>query len=335
MKPVVKIGGSLLRTAGDFLKAAEFISLFKEPPVVVVSAIKGVTDMLLELEKTRSYLLYEEILHKHLAVARLLGVEEKITPMLKELEEALKLPRAEWTADYFASFGERLSATILYAVCEKKGIPAKLFIAPIRTNSRFGNAEPLQLEQKEEIADGNTVAVVTGFIGRDDEGRYTTVGRGGSDYTATYIGKEIGARKVSLVTDAPGVMTADPKEVEDAEVLPLMSIQEAIEAAKAGAKNFHPRTFIPVIEADMSVEVRSYNSRGTLISNIYSPPPYKIVIRCGQGSCVIGLAAYELTKLGGVPLGAYSIKIDIPPRQAHEYLIKPYIKHIKSYIWTA
>ena len=83
MKPVVKIGGSLLRSAGDFIKAAEFVLSFKEPPVVVVSAIKGVTDMLLELEKTRSYLMYEEILHRHLAVVRALGVEEAVTPLLK------------------------------------------------------------------------------------------------------------------------------------------------------------------------------------------------------------------------------------------------------------
>jgi len=330
MRPVVKIGGSLLRSAGDFLKAAEFLLKLPEPPVVVVSAIKGVTDMLLELGRTRSYLMYEEILHKHLAVARLLGVEERVTPLLKELEAALRLPRAEWTPDYFASFGERLSAMILHAVFERLGAEAKLFVAPILTNSNFGNADPLKLEHKDEIAAPGVVAVVTGFIGRDEEGRFTTVGRGGSDYTATYIGKEIGARKVSLVTDAPGVMTADPREVEDAAVLPLLSLHEAVEAAKAGAKNFHPRTFLPVLEAGgMAVEVRSYHSRGTLIANIYPPPPYKIVARCGQGSCVVGLSAYELTKLGGIPLGRYSVRLNIPPRQAHEFLIKPYIKYIK------
>jgi aspartate kinase len=328
MKPVVKIGGSLLRSASDFIKAAEFILSFKEPPVVVVSAIKGVTDMLLELEKTRSYLMYEEILHRHLAVARPLGVEEAVAPLLKELEESLRLPRAEWTADHFASFGERLSAATLYAVLRRVGAKASLYVAPIRTDSKFGNAEPQRLEAKDEIAEPGVVAVVTGFIGRDVEGRFTTVGRGGSDYTATYIGKEIGARKVSLITDAPGVMTTDPREVEDAAVLPFLSIQEAVEAAKVGAKNFHPRTFLPAIEGDMAVEVRNYHSRGTLIAKIYPPPPYKIVTKCGQGSCVVGLAASDLTKLGGTPLGRYSVRLNIPPRQVHEFLIKPYIKYI-------
>jgi aspartate kinase len=331
MKPVVKIGGSLLRSAGDFLRAAEYLLKLPEPPVAVVSAMKGVTDMLLELERTRSYLMYEEVLHKHLAVARLLGVEDRVAPLLKELEAALRLPRAGWTPDYFASFGERLSAAILHAVLRRLGAEAELFVAPILTNSNFGNADPLRLEHKDRIAAPGVAAVVTGFIGRDADGRFTTVGRGGSDYTATYIGREIGARKVSLVTDAPGVMTADPREVEDAAVLPLLSLQEAVEAAKAGAKNFHPRTFLPVLEAgNMAVEVRSYHSRGTLIANMYPPPPYKIVTKCGQGSCVVGLSAYELTKLGGTPLGRYSVRLDIPPRQAHEFLVKPYIRYINT-----
>ncbi|MEM4510938.1 MAG: aspartate kinase [Pyrobaculum sp.] len=330
MKTVVKIGGSLLRKPADFIKAAEFIASTAPPPVVVVSAIKGVTDMLLELERTRSYLLFEEILHRHLSVARQLGVEERVAKILAELESALKKPRGPESADYFTSFGERLSATILHGVLEKMGVEAKLYIAPIVTNSSFGNAEPLGLEYRDEIAHGDWVAVVTGFIGRDPEGRYTTVGRGGSDYTATYIGKEIGARKVSLITDAPGVMTADPREVEDAVVLPILSIYEAIEAAKVGAKNFHPRTFLPVLEAGaMSVEVRNYYNRGTLISHIYSPPPYKIIAKCGEGSCVVGTGAYELTKVGGMQLGRYSVKLSIPPRQVHEYLIKPYMKYIK------
>ncbi|MEZ0319117.1 MAG: aspartate kinase [Pyrobaculum sp.] len=325
MRPVVKIGGSLLRSAGDFVKAAEFISSYKTPPVVVVSAVKGVTDMLLELYKTRSYLMYEEVWHRHVSIARALSVEERVAPLLKELEAALKLPKDPWVSDYYASFGERLSATILHGVLEKKGVKTRLYIAPVSTDSNYGNANPTRLDHKEELKTAEAVDVVTGFIGRDPEGRFTTVGRGGSDFTATYIGREIGARKVSLVTDAPGVMTADPREVEDAEVLPLLSIYEALEAATVGAKNFHPRTFQPVLESGgMAVEVRSYQSRGTLIGHFFSPPPYKIVTRCWQMSCVVGIAAEEASKLGGVPVGRYSVKLNIPPRQAHELLIKPY-----------
>ena len=308
MRPVVKIGGSLLRSADDFIRAAKFLASYERPPVAVVSAVKGVTDMLLELYKTRSYLMFEEVAHRHISIARALGVEDEVAPLLKELEAALQLPKEPWAADYFASFGERLSATILAGLIRRMGVAVKLYIAPIATDSAFGNATPIRLDYADELREG----------------------RGGSDYTATYIGKEIGARKVSLITDAPGVMTADPREVEDAEVLPLMSIYEAVAAAQAGAKNFHPRTFQPVLEAgNMAVEVRSYHSRGTLIGHIYPPPPYKVVTRCGQGSCVVGLAAEELTKLGGVSLGRYTCRLDIPPRQAHELLIKPYIKYIK------
>jgi len=330
MRPVVKIGGSLLRSADDFIRAAKFLASYERPPIAVVSAVKGVTDMLLELYKTRSYLMFEEVAHRHISIARALGVEDEVAPLLRELEAALPLPKEPWAADYFASFGERLSATILAGVARRMGIAAKLYIAPIVTDSFFGNATPIRLDYADELKEGDVLAVVTGFIGRDREGRFTTVGRGGSDYTATYIGKEIGARKVSLITDAPGVMTADPREVEEAEVLPLMSIYEAVAVAQAGAKNFHPRTFQPVLEAgNMAVEVRSYHSRGTLIGHVYPPPPYKVVTRCGQGSCVVGLAAEELTKLGGISLGRYTCRLEIPPRQAHELLVKPYIKYIK------
>ncbi len=320
---VVKIGGSLLRTPGDFLKAAQFVAGMGDV-IVVVSAVKGVTDMLIELERTRSYLLLEEIYHRHLSIARALSVENSVVPLLKELESSLSA-RGPWVRDHFASFGERLSATMLHAVLRKMSIDAGLYIAPIVTDNTYGSARPLRLEGRDEMTRGG-VAVVTGFIGRDGEGRFTTLGRGGSDYTATYIGREVGARKVTLVTDAPGVMTADPREVPEAYLLSMMSIYEAIEAANVGAKNFHPKTFTPALESGMAVEVRNYHSRGTLIAPIHPPPPFKIVTKCGRGSCVVGLAVEELTKLGAVTLSRYSAKLDIPPPQVHEYIVKPYFK---------
>jgi aspartate kinase len=327
VKPVVKIGGSLLKSAEDFVRAARFVVSQREPPVVVVSAMKGVTDALLELEKSRSISIYYEIARRHASVAEALGVLEATRAPLKELKDALKMPREAWTRDYFASFGERLSAIILHAVLRRLGTPAKLFTAPLLTDDNYGNAEPLALESADEIAEPGTVAVVTGYIGRSKEGRFTTVGRGGSDYVATFIGREIGSRRVSLITEALGVMTADPREVEGAEPLPLLSIYEALEAAKLGVKHFHPRTFVPLLDAASTVvEVRSYESRGTLIGHFYPPPPCKVVIRCEGGSYIIGLAAYELTKLGGVLLSRYAVRLNMAPRDAHELFIRPHLK---------
>jgi|GEM_PF-4170667 len=96
MRPVVKIGGSLLRSADDFIRAAKFLASYERPPIAVVSAVKGVTDMLLELYKTRSYLMFEEVAHRHISIARALGVEDEVAPLLRELEAALQLPKEPW-----------------------------------------------------------------------------------------------------------------------------------------------------------------------------------------------------------------------------------------------
>lgn len=330
MRPVIKIGGSLLRSAQHFLEAAKFISTFNSP-VVVVSAVKGVTDMLIELYKTRSEGFYEAIRDIHVRIAKELGVSG-IEPLLKELREALDLPEGPDVLDYFMSFGERLSATMLNGLLRRMGLDSKLFVAPLITDENFGNAQPLEDDSlAREIDEHEGYAVVTGFIGRTRDGRFTTVGRGGSDYTATFLARLLGYRRVVLVTESPGIMTANPQEVPEAKVLPIVAVEEAVEAAKLGAKNFHPRTFEPVT-GGMTVEVRNYWSRGTVVGNFYAPPPYKIVVRCGEGSCVVGLEAEEIVKLGGDYVSRYAAKVPMPPKWAHDLFIKPYFEKL---LWTS
>lgn len=330
MRVVVKIGGSLLRGAQHFVEAAKFLTSF-ESPVVVISAVKGVTDMLIELYKTRSESLYESIRDIHADIAKKLGVSG-VEPLLKELKAALDLPEGPDVLDYFMSFGERLSATIMNGVLRRMGLDSKLFVAPIITDDNFGNANPLEDRSlAAEIDSHEGVAVVTGFIGRTRDGRLTTVGRGGSDYTATFLAKLLGYRRVVLVTDSPGVMTADPQEVPEAKILPMMSVEEAMEAARLGAKRMHPRTFEPVT-GGMYVEVRNYWSRGTVIGNFYAPPPYKVVLKCGEGSCVVGLEAEEIVKLGGEYVGRFSALVPMPPKWAHDLFVKPYFEKL---LWTS
>ncbi len=330
MRAVVKIGGSLLKSAQHFVEAAKFLSTF-ESPVVVVSAVKGVTDMLIELYKTRNESLYEAIRDIHVEIAKKLGVSG-VDPLLRELKAALDLPEGPDVLDYFMSFGERLSATIMNGLLKRMGMDSKLFIAPIITDDNFGNANPLDDRSlASEIESHEGIAVVTGFIGRTRDGRFTTVGRGGSDYTATFLAKLLGYRRVVLVTDAPGVMTADPQEVPEAKILPMMSVEEAMEAARLGAKRMHPRTFEPVT-GGMYVEVRNYWSRGTIVGNFYAPPPYKVVLKCGEGSCVVGLEAEEIVKLGGEYVGRFSALVPMPPKWAHDLFVKPYFEKL---LWTS
>lgn len=330
MRAVVKIGGSLLRTAQHFVEAAKFVSTF-DSPVVVVSAVKGVTDMLIELYKTRSEGFYESIRDIHVEIAKRLGVSG-VEPLFDELKKALELPEGPDVLDYFMSFGEWLSATIFNGLLRRMGLDSKLFIAPLVTDDNFGNAQPLEdpsLAREIDVYEG--CAVVTGFIGRTKDGRFTTVGRGGSDYTATFLARLLGYRRVVLVTESPGVMTASPQEVPEAKVLPMMAVEEAVEAAKLGAKNFHPRTFEPVW-GGMAVEVRNYWSRGTIIGNFYAPPPYKVVVKCGEGSCVVGLEAEEIVKLGGEYVSRFSAKVPMPPKWAHDLFVKPYFEKL---VWTS
>ncbi|MFB6491305.1 MAG: aspartate kinase [Thermoproteus sp. AZ2] len=330
MRPVIKIGGSLLRSAQHFLEAAKFVSTF-ESPVVVVSAVKGVTDMLIELYKTRSEGFYEAIRDIHVRIAKELGVSG-IEPLLKELKEALDLPEGPDVLDYYMSFGERLSAAILNGLLRRMGLDSRLFVAPLITDDDFGNAQPLEDDSlAREVDEHEGYAVVTGFIGRTRDGRFTTVGRGGSDYTATFLAKLLGYRRVILVTESPGIMTANPQEVLEAKILPIVAVEEAVEAAKLGAKNFHPRTFEPVT-GGMTVEVRNYWSKGTVVGNFYAPPPYKIVVRCGEGSCVVGLEAEEIVKLGGDYVSRYAAKVPMPPKWAHDLFIKPYFEKM---LWTS
>lgn len=326
MRPVLKIGGSLLKSAQHFVEAAKFISTY-DSPVVVVSAVKGVTDMLIELYKTRYESLYDAIRGIHVEIARKLGVSG-IEPLLKELRAAMELPEGPDVLDYFMSFGERLSATIMHGLLRRMGFDSGLFVAPIITDDSFGRAQPLEDRSlASEIDQHEGIAVVTGFIGRTRDGRFTTVGRGGSDYTATFLARLLGYRRVVLVTDSPGVMTANPQEVPEAKILPMMSIEEAVEAARLGAKNFHPRTFEPV-SGGMYVEVRNYWSRGTVVGNFYAPPPYKVVLKCGEGSCVVGLDAEEIVKLGGEYVSRFAAQVPMPPKWAHDLFVKPYFEKL-------
>jgi aspartokinase/homoserine dehydrogenase 1 len=180
------------------------------------------------------------------------------TALLRELT-----PRA---LDAISSAGERLSARLLAsALCELglKGVAVEA-TELIVTDNRFGGAEPLMGPTSERasarlspLLEAGTVPVVTGFIGATAEGTLTTLGRGGSDYSATILAAALAASEVIIWTDVDGVLTADPRLVEDARTLREISYNEAAELAYFGAKVLHPKTLRPVIEAGIPVWIRN------------------------------------------------------------------------------
>ena len=155
------------------------------------------------------------------------------------------------TLDYVSSFGERFSSRIIAAYFNKQGLKSSPFDAydvGLLTDDNFGNASPLP-EADEAIRSSLTecdgVPVITGYIGMTKDGNITTLGRGGSDFSATIVGGAIEADEVEIWTDVDGVMSADPRVVPGAVLLETISFEEASELAYYGAKVLHPATILP------------------------------------------------------------------------------------------
>jgi len=179
--------------------------------------------------------------------------------------------------DSVVAYGERLSAALLAAVLSENRVSSTAVDARrcVITDEEFGCATPLMSEtfsstrqQLQPLIEQNVVPVLGGFIGSTRNGRTTTLGRGGSDYTAALIGAALEANEIQIWTDVPGVLTADPRLVPHAHTVPHLSFEEAAELAYFGAKVLHPKTLHPAIERDIPVRIcnsRAQESGSTLV----------------------------------------------------------------------
>lgn len=243
----------------------------KEPLVVVVSAHSGVTDQLLALARSAAAggYAFEPLRRRHEELLRAVDVDPSILePLFAELNDLLRgltlvrelTPR---TLDLVASYGERMSVRGISAYFRAGGVPATpvdAYDVGLRTDSRFTAANPDYRcfpAVRSLLSAVPGVPVVTGFIAKDDKGNITTLGRSGSDLTATLLGAALGADEVQIWTDVDGVMTADPRLVRGARSVPVLSIAEASELAYYGAKVIHPATMLPAVENRIPVRVRN------------------------------------------------------------------------------
>jgi aspartate kinase len=254
-----------------------------ERPVVVVSALAGVTDALLELayaaqagdtgrveEELRS------LAARHEAAARALpGGETAVDPIRRDLAALREgLARRGGTGigdaelDAIAGLGELWSSRIAAAAMQGAGLPAAwVDIRPIMvTDDRFGRATPcagvLDARAREcfgRLTESGAIPVTQGFIGATPDGAPTTLGRGGSDFTAALLGAALGAGRVEIWTDVDGLMTADPRIVPEARTLRAASYEEAAELATFGAKVLHPATAMPLVRAGIPIVVLNSN----------------------------------------------------------------------------
>jgi aspartokinase/homoserine dehydrogenase 1 len=297
---VLKFGGSSVADPDRIRSVAAIVlaAAKRDNVVVVVSAFQGVTNQLLQCahlaERGRADYqnLFTQIAKKHYdAIGTLLKKQNRrqtlaiLDERLKELEDVLHgisllrdcPPRA---LDLTASFGERLSALIIAAYLQQlrhtEAVDAREFIV---TDDQFTHASVLFEQTNRKIRSyfnrlqkkgrHRVIPVVTGFIGSTEDGRTTTIGRNGSDYTAAIVGAALKASVIEIWTDVDGILSADPRAVPSAFVLPQMSYEEAMELSYFGAKVLHPATIAPAVAKKIPIVIKNTfhpDAPGTLIS---------------------------------------------------------------------
>lgn len=300
----MKFGGSSVANAERIKHVASIIKAYKENrPVVVLSAMGDTTDYLLEAadEAVKGIVDVEGVAKLHEETAKELGVNiDTIDSLLDELKKLLTgismlKELSKRTRDYLVSFGERMSVRMMSSYLNSIGISAKFYDAwdiGIKSDSNFMAAELLD-EVWENIpkalnayknGEENQIPIVTGFIAKDLKGNITTLGRGGSDLTATIIGAAMKVNEVQTWKDVDGIMTTDPRMVKNAKPVPEVTYEEAQELAIFGAQVLHPRSMIPVRRTGTPVRVKnSYNisSPGSIIVEKHSgkvPPVCAITL---------------------------------------------------------
>ncbi len=295
---IMKFGGTSVEDTRAFERLTRIVAsvdtLKTSWPVVVVSAMSGVTNALLESvsraidgDHEGAAASLEPQWDRHLTVVRELTSEPAATELMlqsawREVSDLLRATAAETMPrpllqDLIVSYGERLSAALLAAVLNKAGLSAQYVDARrcIITNGEHGRAEPLPAQialraqaEIEPLMVAKKIPVLGGFIGSSIDGTTTTLGRGGSDYTAALLGAALAAKEVQIWTDVTGVLTADPRIVRQASTIPRLSYEEAAELAYFGAKVLHPKTIQPAVEQRIPVRIcnaREPAAAGTIV----------------------------------------------------------------------
>jgi aspartate kinase len=298
---VMKFGGTSIGDAERMAQAAAIIErqMRRRPVAVVVSALSGVTDLLLALAELaphgdlrRVERRIEALRGRHRALAQTLllhagrraatqrALDEKFRELSNVCYGVLLLRElSNRSRDLISSFGERLSARLVAAVLEERGVRSSYVDARrmILTSDDHG-AGRVDLKETDRrvrrtlrpLLRRGQVPVVTGFIGATREGVTTTLGRSGSDYTASILGAALGAAEIQIWKEVDGVCTADPSLIRDARVVPRLSYHEAAEISHFGAEVVHPQTMLPAMRQRINIRIKNTfrpEAPGTLITH--------------------------------------------------------------------
>jgi aspartokinase/homoserine dehydrogenase 1 len=360
MYKVLKFGGSSVATPErirDIIEIVRKIHLSQNKPVIVFSAFGGVTDVLIDIcnQACKGDSSYQELLktfyQRHLDACHFLIKKPYIENVINTLEEnhetlsdllkGIFLVRevSPRTMDYVLSFGERNSAYIIANAMKSFGLKADYCDARkiIATDNTFGNAKVNFIKTNELINNyfknsSDSLQIVTGFIASNNEGLTTTLGRGGSDYTASILASALQANVLEIWTDVDGVLTCDPGKVKKAFTLDNLSYSEAMEMSHFGAKVIYPPTIVPAFQKSIPIYIKNtFNPTfpGTLIHDVgksVGNSPIKgvsslnnIVLLNLQGSGMIGIPGVASRLFSA--LGKEKINIILITQASSEYSI--------------
>ena len=329
---VMKFGGTSVEDAKAIQRVAQIVrGRVKRNPLVVVSAMAGVTDLLVRMSNAAAdgnldlaLAELEKVRQRHFSAAQELVSGEALANLILEFEENFQSletllrgvsaigelsPR---TTDLVLSYGEVLSSMLVAAAFQESGLPAAHVDSRsvVVTDATYTSAQPLfdEIERRLSADVAPLVAkahvpVMGGFIAATQDGETTTLGRGGSDYSAAIIGAALSAEAIEIWTDVEGMLTTDPRLCADAQRIRTISFDEAAELAYFGAKVLHPATLLPAVQRDIPVYIlnsRKPRSSGTCVRS--KVPPSRTTFRAiaaKKGSTVINLRAPRMLFASG------------------------------------
>ena len=292
---VAKFGGTSVADYAAMNRSADVVLADPHTRLVVLSASAGVTNLLVALaeglEATERFAKLDALRKIQFDILECMQnphvIREEVERLLENittLAEAASLATSTALTDELVSHGELMSTLLFVEILRERQVLAQWFDVRkvMRTSDRFGRAEP-EVDALSELATqqlaprlAEGIVITQGFIGSEAKGRTTTLGRGGSDYTAALLGEALHATRVDIWTDVPGIYTTDPRVVPAAKRIDVIAFVEAAEMATFGAKVLHPATLLPAVRSDIPVFVGSSKdpkAGGTLVCKTTENPP--------------------------------------------------------------
>lgn len=337
---VAKFGGTSVADYGAMNRCADIVLGNPDCRLVVVSASSGVTNLLVELTQESMnddgrLQRLKQIAQIQYAILDKLGrpndvaaALDKLLSRMSVLSEALAFQRSKATMDELLSLGEQCSSALFAAVLREKGASSSAFDVRrvLRTDSHFGRAEP-QVEQIALLSSehllpllSEQVIVTQGFIGSDEAGQTTTLGRGGSDYSAALLAEALKASAVEIWTDVAGIYTTDPRLAPNAHPIAEISFNEAAEMATFGAKVLHPATILPAVRQQIQVFVGSSKEPekgGTWIRHQVEDAPVFRAVALRRDQTLLNLHSLQMLHAQGflaetfATLARHKISVDL------------------------